>query len=147
MDEKKCLECGAVLMRRRMGKKYESQRDFDRRMFCDKVCAGANSRKKSDRKERKEVKKAGKDIESDDISTHQTAYAILSEAANDKGLDWLTRINAAKALIPYQEKKKGESGVGKKDERQEAATKAAAGKFMPGAPPAKLVSIAGGGKQ
>ena len=143
MEEKRCLECDAILTRRVIGQKYESHRDFMRRKFCGKQCAGAYVHKNAgDKKERKQVKKAAENIESTDIATHQTAYEILSAAANDINLDWLTRINAAKALIPYQEKRKGES-AGIKEDRAEAAAKAAKGKFQPGAPPVKLISIAG----
>lgn len=52
---------------------------------------------------------------------------FLMAAMNDVALDPKLRIDAAKALMPFEFAKKGEGG--KKDARQEAAEKAATGKF------------------
>lgn len=65
-----------------------------------------------------------------------TALEILETAANDKTLDWRLRIDAARALLPYHSVKAGRS-IGKKEEREEAAKKAASGRF--GARPAPNV--------
>lgn len=69
----------------------------------------------------------------------KTALQILEEAVNNEGLDWNTRIAAAKALIPYQSKRAGVS-AGKKEEAVEAAKKASTGRFAPGTAP-KVFSI------
>lgn len=61
---------------------------------------------------------------------------MLRYAMNDRMLDPKTRLDAAKALLPYQHKKLGETG--KKEDQGEAAKGAARGKFSPAAPPPQL---------
>jgi phage terminase small subunit len=63
---------------------------------------------------------------------------FLLLAMNDSTLDARLRIDAAKSLMPFMYVKKGEGG--KKDEKQEAAKKAGAGKFSPAAPPRLVVN-------
>lgn len=75
---------------------------------------------------------------------NKTPLQYMLDVMNDPAAEKERRDRMAMAAAPFIHSKAG--AAGKKDERQEAATKAAAGKFMPGAPPAKLVSIAGGGK-
>ncbi|UBB16145.1 terminase small subunit [Comamonas odontotermitis] len=58
---------------------------------------------------------------------HKDPRVFLMAAMNDVALDPRLRIDAAKALMPFEFAKKGEGG--KKDARQEAAEKAATGKF------------------
>lgn len=58
---------------------------------------------------------------------HKDPRVFLMAAMNDVALDPKLRIDAAKALMPFEFAKKGEGG--KKDARQEAAEKAATGKF------------------
>ena len=65
--------------------------------------------------------------------------AFLIAVMNDAGEESKTRIDAAKALLPYVCQKVGE--VGKKEERQEAAKKVAS-RFSTAAPP-KLVAAGG----
>jgi phage terminase small subunit len=64
---------------------------------------------------------------------HSDPRAFLLAAMNDGELDPKLRIDAAKALMPFTHNKLGEGG--KKDQRQDAAKKAGAGKFGSAAPP------------
>ncbi|SDV49809.1 terminase small subunit [Chitinasiproducens palmae] len=82
---------------------------------------------------------AGFDL--DAILTFSDSKAFLIAAMNDARAEQKLRIDAAKALLPFQHAKKGE--VGKKDQRNEDAKKVAS-RFAPAAPP-KLV--ANGGKK
>lgn len=58
---------------------------------------------------------------------HKDPRAFLIAAMNDIALEPKLRIDAAKALMPFEFAKKGEGG--KKESAQEAAQKAATGKF------------------
>lgn len=71
---------------------------------------------------------------------HSDPRAFLLAAMNDAALDAKLRIDAAKALMPFTHTKLGEGG--KKDQKQDAARKAGAGKFGSSAPP-KLVANSG----
>lgn len=62
---------------------------------------------------------------------------VLRAIANDENLDYRTRLDAAKALAPYEAARKGEGG--KKEQRQDAAKRVGTGRFAPAAPP-RLVS-------
>lgn len=63
---------------------------------------------------------------------------VLRQITNDLSLDVKVRLDAAKALAPYEAQRIGDGG--KKEERQGAAKKAAHGKFGAGSPPLKLVN-------
>lgn len=67
---------------------------------------------------------------------------FLTKVMNEPAADLRLRIDAAKAMLPFKHQKLGEGG--KKDQKQDAAAKASAGKFAAAAPP-KL--IAAGGKK
>lgn len=71
---------------------------------------------------------------------HSDPRAFLLAAMNDAALDAKLRIDAAKALMPFTHTKLGEGG--KKDQKQDAARKAGAGKFGSAEPP-KLVANSG----
>jgi phage terminase small subunit len=71
---------------------------------------------------------------------HSDPKAFLLAAMNDGELEPKLRIDAAKALMPFTHAKLGEGG--KKDQKQDAAAKAGAGKFAAAAPP-KLVAAGG----
>lgn len=73
---------------------------------------------------------------------HTDPKTFLMAAMNDIELGEKLRIDAAKALMPFVHKKPGE--IGKKEEKLEAAQKAAGGRFGAPPPPPRLVS--GGGK-
>lgn len=60
--------------------------------------------------------------------------AVMADAGNDARL----RVDAAKALLPYEFRKVADSG--KKGEAQAAAAKAITGRFAPGKPP-KLATL------
>ena len=73
---------------------------------------------------------------------HTDPKTFLMAAMNDIELGEKLRIDAAKALMPFVHKKPGE--IGKKEEKLDAAQKAAGGRFGAPPPPPRLVS--GGGK-
>lgn len=73
---------------------------------------------------------------------HTDPKTFLMAAMNDIELGEKLRIDAAKALMPFVHKKPGE--IGKKEEKLDAAQKAATGRFGGPPPPPRLVS--GGGK-
>lgn len=73
---------------------------------------------------------------------HTDPKTFLMAAMNDIELGEKLRIDAAKALMPFVHKKPGE--IGKKEEKLDAAQKAAGGRF--GAPPAPPRLVSGGGK-
>lgn len=64
---------------------------------------------------------------------HKDPKIFLLALMNDLEADIKLRADAAKSLMPFMHMKKGEGGI--KDERQEAAKKAGAGKFGAAAPP------------
>jgi len=68
----------------------------------------------------------------------QSPLAFLLSVMNDNEVEDRLRIDAAKAAAAYVHTKPGE--VGKKDERQDAAKKAASGKFGASAPPKLVVN-------
>lgn len=59
--------------------------------------------------------------------------AFLIAAMNDPEAEAKLRVDAAKALMPFMHQRKGETG--KKEEKQDAAEKAAAGLYGTGKPP------------
>jgi phage terminase small subunit len=69
---------------------------------------------------------------------HSDPKMFLLAAMNDVELEGKLRIDAAKALMPFVHPKVGEAG--KKDQRQDAAKKAGAGKFAAAAPPKLVVN-------
>lgn len=71
---------------------------------------------------------------------HSDPKAFLTVAMNDPALDAKLRIDAAKALMPFSHHKLGEGG--KKDQQQDAAKRAGAGKFSSAEPP-KLAAANG----
>ena len=64
---------------------------------------------------------------------HSDPKAFLLAAMNDGALDPKLRLDAAKALMPFTHTKLGEGG--KKDQKQDAARKAAGGKYGSAEPP------------
>jgi len=75
-----------------------------------------------------------------DALTHKDPKAFLLAVMNDGATEARLRVDAAKALMPFIHQKIGEGG--KKDEQQNAAKRAGAGKFSAAAPP-RLVSSRG----
>jgi phage terminase small subunit len=71
---------------------------------------------------------------------HSDPQSFLLAAMNDTALDAKLRIDAAKALMPFTHAKLGEGG--KKDQKQDAAKKAGAGKYGSAEPP-KLAAANG----
>lgn len=134
--QKTCKCCLKPLFRKRFpGGQLDSNSAYKRREYCS--LTWANTRRPEAReKRRQETAKKSKTITTD--QEKKTAADILNEAANNVDLDWPTRINAAKALLPYQNTK----GVkpGKKDQANEAAGRAATGKFAAGSAP-KIINI------
>lgn len=70
---------------------------------------------------------------------HKDPRVFLVAAMNDVGLAPKLRIDAAKALMPFEHQKLGEGG--KKEQKQKDAEKAA-GRFSSAAPP-KLAAVGG----
>jgi phage terminase small subunit len=68
--------------------------------------------------------------------TFDDPLAFLAAAMNDPSLDLRLRVDAAKSMLVYLHPRVGEGG--KKDQREDAAKKAAKGKFSPARSP-KLV--------
>lgn len=75
-----------------------------------------------------------------DVADEPESIRFLRQVVQDVSLDAKIRLDAAKALAPFEAVKKGE--IGKKEDRQQAAKKAGAGKFAPATPP-KLVAAGG----
>ena len=71
---------------------------------------------------------------------HTDPKAFLTIAMNDQGLDAKSRIDAAKALLPFTHPKMGEGG--KKEQKNDAAKKAGTGKYGSAEPP-KLAAANG----
>lgn len=69
---------------------------------------------------------------------HKSALAFAMDVINDAEAPLDAKIRLAIAAMPFQHPKLEASAMGKKEQREEAARKAAAGKFAPPAPP-KLV--------
>ena len=67
---------------------------------------------------------------------HKDPKAFLLAVMNDAGSEAKTRVDAAKALMPYMHKRLGDAG--KKEEQAEAAKKAG-NKFAVSPPPLKIV--------
>lgn len=63
---------------------------------------------------------------------------VLRAITNNTSIDVKLRIDAAKALAPYEATRKGEGG--KKEQRQGAAKKAGTGRYAPAAPPRLVAS-------
>lgn len=61
---------------------------------------------------------------------------LLRHAMNDRALDMKTRMEAAKALMPFEHQKLGETG--KKEQKESAAEGVVKGRFAPAAPPRQL---------
>jgi phage terminase small subunit len=68
----------------------------------------------------------------------EDAKTFLIGVMTDAEVDARLRIDAAKALLPYQHQKIGEAG--KKEGKQAAAKVAGAGRFAPAVVPLKLVA-------
>ena len=66
------------------------------------------------------------------------AKEYLEKLLMMNGLDKKTKIQVANILLPFQHQRIGE-GKGKKEEKDERAKRAGAGRFAPGKPPIALV--------
>lgn len=66
------------------------------------------------------------------------AKEYLEKLLAMNGLDKKTKIQVANILLPFQHQRIGE-GKGKKEEKDERAKRAGAGRFAPGKPPLALV--------
>ena len=69
---------------------------------------------------------------------NQTPLEFLLSVMNDNEIEDRLRIDAAKSAAQYVHLKKGDGGV--KDEKQEKAKKASAGKFGAAPPPLRVVN-------
>ena len=124
--ERNCKNCGKLLERRRKGKTMESMRDFRRREFCDKRCSSKFQH--ADKTQvAVQIKEAVESVELGEDQEKKTAMEFLEGIINDSKVDHVTRVNAAKALLPYQEKRTDKTG--KKQEKADAAQQAGKGRF------------------
>lgn len=131
---KNCKTCGKLMERKRKKGVLETMRDFQKREYCNRRCAARyqHAAKKGEfpvMQARKAVRESAQIL--DDATVSETkkmsALEFLEQTINDKTVDRITRVTAAKALLPYQEKKPGEQG--KKAEQDEAAKEATRGRF------------------
>ncbi|HYF88986.1 hypothetical protein [Azospirillum sp.] len=65
----------------------------------------------------------------------QNAEEFLMAVVNSPDVEIKERLTAAVAVLPYQKPKMGEQGMGKKEQKAEAAKSRATGKFAPPPPP------------
>jgi hypothetical protein len=72
-------------------------------------------------------------ILTDTLPSTSDPLEFLKAAMNDAGLDMRVRVECARAMLPYMHQKTSEPG--KKETAQQAAGKAAAGKYAPSRPP------------
>ena len=77
-----------------------------------------------------------------DVAQHADPEEFLLAVMNSRQANARVRIDAARALMPYRHAKKGE--LGKKDQRQAAATEAGKGRFRTSEPP--RLAVVGGSK-
>lgn len=139
-EDRKCKNCGKLLTRRSKNGLTETVRDFRRREFCNLKCSGKYAKSKPTPQD--VVSAAVNEIESGDEDRARTAMEYLVDVINGKvsGADIHLKVNAAKALLPYQEKRADEK-PGKKDARQDAAKQAATGKFGARPAPSNVIPL------
>lgn len=101
----------------------------------------ANSAKSAAQPQQGEAAEEGVEFDLATALSHRDPRAFLLAAMNDVELEPKLRIDAAKALMPFEFAKKGESS-GKKEEAAAKSKAAAAGKFGRREPP-KLVAAGG----
>ena len=75
----------------------------------------------------------------DKIVKNETPLEYMLRVMNDPNVDSDMRARMATAAAPYVHKRQGVVSVGKKEEQNERAKKAGAGRFAPGRAPLKLV--------
>ena len=75
------------------------------------------------------------------VAGEPDSIRVLRAITNDVSLDLKLRLDAAKALAPYEAARKGEGG--KKEERQGAAKRASIGRYAPAAPPGVVIQLRG----
>lgn len=91
-------------------------------------------RKKAVTQAKEEARSEGKAFNLTDLSKlYSDPLVFLKAVMNDGGEDLKLRVDAAKAMLPYTHGKIGEQG--KKEQKSDAAKKAAGGKFGQSAPP------------
>jgi len=135
--QRKCKHCNKILTRRETRGKIESARDFKRRKFCGRPCSY-----KFQQSGKSAIKEAVVELSSPYSSDERrkSAKEFLEDVINNSKYDPITQVNAAKALMPYQEKKAADTG-GKKQAQAGQAAEVTRGKFAPGAPPKIVGSI------
>lgn len=78
------------------------------------------------------------DVKVTDCLMHTDSKAFLMALMNDYEADIKLRADAAKALLPFQHGKLGENTI--KSDKEQAAKKAATGKFGAAPPPLRVVN-------
>lgn len=112
------------------------------RLMKDPDVIAALARKERVEQAKAEAKEEGRALNVGALSkTFDDPQDFLKAMMNDAAEDPKLRLDAAKTLMPYVHSRKGEGG--KKDERKQAATAAAAsGRLAPKAPPKLVVNNA-----
>ena len=113
-------------------------RDFKRRKFCNKKHSSLFQHNQKTPPQPNKIKPAVEQIEKGSKEQKLTAIEYLSQLVNDEKEDTITRMNAAKALAPYESKKASEK-PSKGQEREEKAKKASTGRFSAGKAPVQRV--------
>ena len=72
------------------------------------------------------------------VEVEPDSIKFMRKIVNDATIDAKLRLEAAKALAPFEAVKKGETG--KKDEQSDRARKASQGRFAASAPPRLVVN-------
>lgn len=104
------------------------------RLVKDKDVQDALKRKEVVEQAKAEAKAAGREVNLPDLGKmFSDPREFLKALMNDPNADMKLRVDAAKALMPYEHTRKGEGG--KKDAKQDAAGKVMQGRFaVPSAP-------------
>jgi len=105
------------------------------RLMKDPDVAAALERKALVEQAKAEAKAAGREVNLPDLGKmFSDPKEFLKALMNDPSEDMKLRVDAAKCLMPFEHERKGE--VGKKSAKEQAAAKAATGRFSVPAPPA-----------
>lgn len=129
-QERYCQCCGLILRRKRFKNRLEDRGVFARRKFCGVECARART------DEAKELRIQAALAEKKRIADKQahpenlTPLEYLLKVMNDPTIDDFRRDKAAIAAARYCHRK-ATTQEGKKAEKDEAAKKAASGRFAP----------------
>lgn len=129
---KTCATCARVLTRKRYPSgRLEPLNAFNERKYCCLACSNTRRDETKDRKATEAAQQATTGpVPSCGDGKRQAAVEFLMDVVNDETVDTVTRVAAAKALLPYQARK-ASGQIGKKEDQGEAAKVAVKGVFSP----------------